>query len=289
MAGLAWRQAYENYEPAETTQEAIIVPIALLIPIIVVVDVMLLRFGFEIVHRLQSTPATTDQSRVRMDTIIHRILTGALSIFTLVQLLLVTAIVGIGHLLFGKGMFIYQDNENSYKMLIYVILWEFENMAIVIMIAWVVKVRPNEEVKSSSCCSTSVRDKKSHFDYLKSEPLLESELRGGGGGGGAASQVHSALSESYTSRDGMRRASCDSVSSEMQVFRNAASEATTSENYSSSLPGSYASSKKMASSQVFQHSTTSETTTPTNSVSSLPSAYSSLPLHGYMYAGREPS
>jgi hypothetical protein len=272
----------------KTTQEAIIVPIALLLPIIVVVDVMLLRFGFEIVHRLQSTPATSDQSRVRMDTIIHRILTGALSIFTLVQLLLVTGIVGVAHLLFGKGMFIYEKNESSYKLLIYVILWEFELMATVIMIAWVVKVRPNEEMKSSSSC-TSARDKSHFFDYLKSEPLLESELRGGGGGGAAASQVHSALPESYTSRDGMRRASCDSISSEMQVFRHAASEGTTSENYSSSLPGSYASSKKTASSQVFQHATTSETTTSTNFASSLPSAYSSLPLHGYMDAGRGPS
>jgi hypothetical protein len=105
------------------------------------------------------------------------ILRGAIAIFISIQLIIITALVGAIHVLFVTGLFIYQDNESSYKVLAYAVLMDLELIAALATLSFVVKTRTGTQPPKPQCSlenrSLSISNPASR-DF--SRPLLESEL-----------------------------------------------------------------------------------------------------------------
>ena len=182
ISGWFWIEAYNEREPKKSSRFAVTFPVCLIIPIVLTVDGMLLQFGFKIVQRLKSSPTASVQTRDRMDAMSNRILVGALSTFTVVQLLLITGIAGAIHLVIIEDMFIYEDYDRPYQLLGYAILWEIEHVSAIMILTWIVRVRSSSEETGNmkDGAHLCARDQRSEIEnkviYLrKSEPFVVSE------------------------------------------------------------------------------------------------------------------
>ena len=141
--------------------------------------IILIYGSLKITNRLEDAPTTGRRSKDEMNQMVRRILYIGGVLFVVINVKIVTAVVGFVHALCITGLFIYQEDESSYKVMIYAILWEIELLAIVFALSWVVKIRERDEprtsvasAKSNKAAPTSTYEWNTELLTNNKEPLM---------------------------------------------------------------------------------------------------------------------